>query len=55
MQCDFDPIPQEGYYRVKIELGCRDVRCGEWIVPTKDTVELVLCVRDKRVLFLEKH
>ncbi|KAL9185444.1 hypothetical protein ACHAXT_003221 [Thalassiosira profunda] len=30
-----DPIMREGCYRVEVTLGCRDVRCGEWLVPTK--------------------
>eukprot|EP00978_Attheya_sp_CCMP212_P029120 scaffold102479_cov51-Attheya_sp.AAC.1 len=28
------PIMREGFYKVQIKLGCRDVRCGEWELST---------------------
>ena len=40
------PILREGYYTVTLKLGCRDVRCDEWLVPTTESLELNLRVED---------
>jgi len=47
LSMDCGPIAEEGYYKVTVELGFRDVRFGEWIIPTHPhSVELYLCVQD---------
>ena len=40
------PIVQEGFYRASMKLGCRDVRCGEWVLPTTSPLSVVLRVED---------
>jgi len=40
------PIVQEGFYRVSMKLGCRDIRCGEWVLPTTSPLSVVLRVED---------
>ena len=40
----FDPILREGFYSVEVKLGCRDIRCGEWMVPTKKNLQVFLRV-----------
>ena len=46
----FEPMLQEGYYKVTVELGCRDVRHGMWIIPTSSPLEVFLRVDDERSL-----
>merc|ERR1712087_393756 len=38
------PIMQEGFYVVEIKLGCRDIRCGEWVLPTTVPLRMMLRV-----------
>ncbi|KAK1740555.1 hypothetical protein QTG54_008650 [Skeletonema marinoi] len=47
MPVTFEPLLQEGYYKVIIELGCRDVRGGEWKVPTSSPLEVIFRVDDE--------
>jgi len=47
MRVPFEPLLQEGYYRVKIDLGCRDVRGGKWIIPTSSSLEVIFRVDDE--------
>ena len=44
---EMDPILQEGYHRVNIELGCRDVCCGEWLLPSRNRTAPFICVTDR--------
>mmetsp|Transcript_10611 Transcript_10611/g.31332 ORF Transcript_10611/g.31332 Transcript_10611/m.31332 type:complete len:1013 (-) Transcript_10611:417-3455(-) len=42
---DLCPLRREGYYIVSITLGCRDVRFGEWEIPTaRNSGKVFLCV-----------
>eukprot|EP00542_Grammatophora_oceanica_P019331 CAMPEP_0194033304 /NCGR_PEP_ID=MMETSP0009_2-20130614/6053_1 /TAXON_ID=210454 /ORGANISM="Grammatophora oceanica, Strain CCMP 410" /LENGTH=319 /DNA_ID=CAMNT_0038673983 /DNA_START=94 /DNA_END=1053 /DNA_ORIENTATION=- len=34
---EIEEIPYESLYRLDFRLGCRDIRCGEWIVPSEVT------------------
>jgi hypothetical protein len=47
MHIPFEPLLQEGYYKVKIDLGCRDVRGGNWIIPTSSPLEVIFRVDDE--------
>ena len=38
----------EGLYRLDIQLGCRDVRCGEWVLPVLSTEHQSLIVKVSR-------
>jgi integrator complex subunit 7 len=38
----------EGIYRLDIQLGCRDVRCGEWILPVQSNKRHSLIVKVSR-------
>jgi hypothetical protein len=38
----------EGIYRLHIQLGCRDVRCGEWILPAQSNERHSLIVKVSR-------
>lgn len=40
----FDPVVRDGFYRVEVKLGNRDIRCGEWMVPTKKNLQVFLRV-----------
>ena len=40
------PIVQEGFYRASMKLGCRDIRCGEWVLPTTSPLSVILRVED---------
>mmetsp|Transcript_9518 Transcript_9518/g.18918 ORF Transcript_9518/g.18918 Transcript_9518/m.18918 type:complete len:1066 (+) Transcript_9518:65-3262(+) len=44
IQCD--PVLAEGQYRIEVNLECRDIRCGEWFIPTKGKKEIVFRVRN---------
>ena len=46
----FEPLLREGYYKVTVELGCRDVRHSMWIIPTSSPLEVFLRVDDERSL-----
>ena len=40
-----EPITKEGYYMVKLTLGCRDARCGEFEIPVADDCAIIaVCV-----------
>ena len=40
-----EPITKEGYYMVKVTLGCRDARCGEFEIPVADDCAIIaICV-----------
>ena len=39
-----DPITKEGYYMVKLALGCRDAQCGEFEVPIDGGDTIAVCV-----------
>ena len=39
-----DPITKEGYYMVKLTIGCRDARCGEFEVPINGGDTIAICV-----------
>ncbi|KAL7529025.1 hypothetical protein ACHAXR_006029 [Thalassiosira sp. AJA248-18] len=41
-----EPIVREGFYRVEVKLGCRDIRCGEWVIPTMNRLEVFLRVEE---------
>ena len=43
---DFAPIHQEGFYQLHVNLGCRDIRCGEWEIPLLKENDgiILLCV-----------
>jgi len=41
-----EPIMREGFYRIELKLGCRDVRCTEWSMPTLTPLEMILRVED---------
>jgi len=41
-----EPIVREGFYRIELKLGCRDVRCTEWAMPTTTPLEIFLRVED---------
>jgi hypothetical protein len=43
----FEPLIQEGFYKVTIKLGCRDIRCGEWMVATTSPLEVIFRVDDE--------
>eukprot|EP00804_Cyclotella_cryptica_P028097 CCRYP_016156-RB/>CCRYP_016156-RB protein AED:0.05 eAED:0.05 QI:469/1/1/1/0/0/2/665/1012 len=43
---EFEPIIVVGYHKVVVQLGCRDICCGEWLLPTMNNLELVLRVID---------
>ena len=47
MPITFEPLLQEGYYKVNVELGCRDVRGGEWKIPTSSPLEVIFRVDDE--------
>ena len=44
---EIDPILEEGYHKVDIELGCRDVCCGEWLLPSQNRTMQFICVTDR--------
>ena len=50
MPISFEPLLQDGYYKVNIELGCRDVRGGEWKIPTSSPLEVILRVDDEGII-----
>ena len=39
-----EPITKEGYYMVKLSLGCRDARCGEFEIPINGCDTIAVCV-----------
>ena len=39
-----EPITKEGYYMVKLTIGCRDARCGEFEVPIDGGDTIAICV-----------
>lgn len=41
-----DPITDEGYYTVDIQLGCRDVCCHHWHLPSQNK-KVLICVSSK--------
>ena len=43
---ELDPIMEEGYYNVNMLMGCRDICCGEWILPTQSEMNAVIRVTD---------
>ena len=47
MPITFEHFPQEGYYKVNVELGCRDVSGGEWKIPTSSPLEVIFRVDDE--------
>ena len=46
MHIPFEAL-QEGYYQVNIDLGCRDVRGGKWIIPTLSPLTVIFRVDDE--------
>ena len=44
---ELEPIIVVGYHKVRIRIGCRDICCGEWLLPTTDNLELILRVIDE--------
>lgn len=47
MPITFEPFLQEVYYKVNVELGCRDVSGGEWKIPTSSPLEVIFRVDDE--------
>lgn len=50
MPITFESLLQDGYYKVNIELGCRDVRGGEWKIPTSSPLEVIFRVDDEGII-----
>lgn len=46
LSIELDPIIEEGYYFIDIQMGCRDVRCGEWFLPTQNNMHATIRVAD---------
>jgi hypothetical protein len=46
LRIELEPIIEEGYHRVDIQLGCRDVCCGEWFMPTQDEIKTIVRVSE---------
>lgn len=44
---ELEPVIVLGYHKVRIRIGCRDICCGEWLLPTTDDLELILRVIDE--------
>ena len=47
MLIELGSVIEEGCHRVVIQLGCRDVHCGEWLVPVKKQMGIVVRVVDR--------
>ena len=46
LHIEFDPIIEEGYHMIDIQLGCRDVCCGEWLFPLQNDMRAIVRVSD---------
>jgi hypothetical protein len=46
LRIELDPIIEEGYHSVNIQLGCRDICCGEWFMPTQNELKAIVRVND---------
>jgi hypothetical protein len=47
MPIEFEPIVEEGYHKVEIQIGCRDIFCNEWHLPTQNEMNAVVRVVDR--------
>jgi len=39
-------VLHDAMLRIEVNLECRDIRCGEWFIPTKGKKEIVFRVRN---------